>query len=215
MRRYFAFLALAFISACTVVGNKPVAQVSQGKKLIIGKVVLQNDNGQSLSADVTPCFKQSSGDVKCGISRFNGAAASVRSLTEMDYVVLEVEPGDISLNEIKLNNFSNSPYHSTFKSGYTSGTIAFEDAMKFHVSENYDVTYFGTIYLATKKIVKVSDEQKEAVEKLKKINQTGKEFTITKDILNPSKNGVKTKINYGLSCLMLLNCKCAFKDCDV
>ena len=84
--------------------------------------------------------------------------------------------------------------------------------MKFHVSENYDVTYFGTIYLTTKKVVKVSDEQKEAVEKLKKINQTGKEFTITKDILNPSKNGVKTKINYGLFCLMLLNCKIVMYD---
>ena len=90
MKRYFTFLARAFISACTVVCNKPVAQVSQAKKLIIGKVVLQNDNGQSLSADVTPCFKQSNGNIKCGISRFNGAAASVRSLTEMDYIILEV-----------------------------------------------------------------------------------------------------------------------------
>ena len=147
MKRYFLLVALIlFASACTVIGNTPITQISQGKKLIIGKVVLQDADGRSLSADVTPCFKQGNGDIKCGISRFNGAAASVRSLMEMDYVVLEAQPGDIFLNEIKLNNFSNSPYHSTYKSGYTSGTITFEDEMKFHVSENHDVTYFGTIY---------------------------------------------------------------------
>jgi len=206
---------LLLVSACNVVGNKPVKQITQGKKLMVGKIVLQDEYGQPLSSDVKPCITQSNGEEKCEMTRFNSAAVSSSSQRDMDYVIFEVEPGEAYLSEIKLSNFTNSPNHNVLKAGYTSGKIVLTNPIKLNISPNKDATYFGTINLTTKKVVSVTDEENDIVARLSELNRTGKDISIAKDLAKPNNTEAKTKINYGLSCLMLLNCKCVFTKCDI
>jgi len=211
---YFLLL-LIFICSCAYPGNKIIKSLDSNKKLIVGKIILEDKNGGYISSDIVACFRQSDGSKKCIITRFNEVAASVRSLNknDMDYLFLEVLPGNIKLESLELYSFSNSPNHDTFSAAYVNGDITFNDQMIFNVDANSDVTYFGNIYLNTKKITKITDEQERDIKKLNDLNQTGKKLSVTKNIINPKKTIVNTKISYLLSCLMMLNCKCVFQDC--
>ena len=182
---FFFLVYIFFLSACNTVGsNSHITALEKNEKLVVGKVIYLDDNNKTFSAAIFPCFVQNMKEI-CVTTRFNNFAASLRSLSEkdMDYIVLKVEHEKLLLSNIKLHNI---------KGTTDIATSVFDDGIDINVSNNYDVTYIGSIYMTNDKIITIVDELDEFLPILKNINSTGKEWSIAKNIMQPKSIKVKT-----------------------